>query len=88
MCYNAVRGSAPFYLSELLHLYSPSRSLHWLFVTYSLPPPPPPPSKQSNTKGSDGLDGKILRLSAPFIAETLTYIYNLCIDKNTFPQSI
>ena len=42
--------------------------------------------KQSNTKGTDGLDGKILRLSAPFIAETLTYIHNLCIDKNTFPQ--
>ena len=42
--------------------------------------------KQSNTKGTDGLDGKILRLSAPFIAETLTSIYNLCIDKNTFPQ--
>lgn len=42
--------------------------------------------KQSNTKGTDGLDGKILRLSAPFIAETLTYIYNLCIDKNTFPR--
>ena len=40
--------------------------------------------KQSNTKGTDGLDGKILHLSAPFIAETLTY--NLCIDKNTFPQ--
>ena len=42
--------------------------------------------KQSNTKGTDGLDGKILRLSVPFIAETLTCIYNLCIDKNTFPQ--
>ena len=27
MCYNAVTGSAPSYLSELLHLYSPSRSL-------------------------------------------------------------
>jgi len=31
--------------------------------------------KQSNTKGTDGLDGIILRLSAPFIAETLTYVY-------------
>ena len=31
--------------------------------------------KQSNTKGTDGLDGKIPRLSAPFIAETLIYIY-------------
>ena len=28
MCYNATTGSAPSYLSELLHLYSPSRSLH------------------------------------------------------------
>ena len=41
---------------------------------------------QSNTKGADGLDGKILRLSAPFIAGTLNYIYNLCVDKNTLPQ--
>ena len=27
MCYNAITGSAPSYPSELLHLYSPSRSL-------------------------------------------------------------
>ena len=27
MCYNAITGSAPSYLSELLHLYSPSRCL-------------------------------------------------------------
>ena len=27
MCYNAITGSAPSYLSEPLHLYSPSRSL-------------------------------------------------------------
>jgi len=27
MCYNAITGSVPSYLSELLHLYSPSRSL-------------------------------------------------------------
>ena len=27
MCYNAITASAPSYLSELLHLYSPSRSL-------------------------------------------------------------
>ena len=30
--------------------------------------------KQSNTKGTDGLDGKILRLSAPFIAKTLSCV--------------
>ena len=27
MCYNAITGSAPSYLSKLLHLYSPSSSL-------------------------------------------------------------
>ena len=27
MCYNAITGSAPSYLFEVLHLYSPSRSL-------------------------------------------------------------
>ena len=33
MCYNAVTGSTPSYLSELLHLYSPSRSLRSLSDT-------------------------------------------------------
>ena len=42
--------------------------------------------KQSNTRGLDNLDNKILKLSAPYIAETLTYIYNLCIDKCVFPN--
>ena len=41
--------------------------------------------KQSGTRGLDGIDGKILKLSAPVIAETLTYVYNLCIDKSLFP---
>lgn len=41
--------------------------------------------KQSGTRDLDGLDGKILKLSAPVIADTLTYIYNLCIDKCHFP---
>ena len=31
------------------------------------------------------LMGKILKLPAPVIAETLTYVYNLCIDKSHFP---
>ena len=42
--------------------------------------------KQSSTKGTDRIDGKILRLSAPFIADTITYIYNLIIEKNKFPK--
>ena len=42
--------------------------------------------KQTGTRGIDGIDGKILKLSAPVIAETLTYIYNLCLDKCYFPK--
>ena len=28
MCFNAINGSDPAYLSELLHVYTPSRTLH------------------------------------------------------------
>ena len=38
-------------------------------------------------KGTDGIDGKILRISASFIADTITYIYNLIIKKNKFPKA-
>ena len=41
--------------------------------------------KQSGTKDINNLDSKIIKLSAPVITETLTYVYNLCIDKNYFP---
>ena len=34
----------------------------------------------------DGLDGKIIKLSAPVIADSLTYIYNL-LDKYYFPST-
>ena len=37
--------------------------------------------KQSGTRDLDGLDTKILKLAAPLIADTLTYVYNLCIIK-------
>jgi hypothetical protein len=42
--------------------------------------------KQTNTRGIDGLDGKILKISAPYITDSLTYIYNLCIDKSYIPK--
>ena len=41
--------------------------------------------KQSGTRDLDGLDTKILKLAAPLIADTLTYVYNLYIMKDTFP---
>ena len=43
--------------------------------------------KQTNTRGIDGIDAKILKLSAHVIAETLTYVYNLCISKNRIPKA-
>ena len=42
--------------------------------------------KQSCTRDLDGLDRRILKLACPVIVETLTYLYNLCIDKNCFPS--
>jgi hypothetical protein len=41
--------------------------------------------KQTNTRGLDGIDNKILKISAAVISDSLTYIYNLCITKSYFP---
>ena len=43
--------------------------------------------KQSKSRGLDELDSNILRISAPIVAEHLTYIYNLCIEKCIYPQA-
>ena len=32
--------------------------------------------------GRDGISVKLLKMALPFLAETLTYIYNFCIEKN------
>lgn len=44
--------------------------------------------KQTGAHGPDGLNGKIIKLCAPAIAETLTYVYNLCLDKKVFPSAL
>ena len=43
--------------------------------------------KQSGTRDLDGLDTKIVRLAAPIITNNLTYVFNLCITKSTFPNA-
>ena len=43
--------------------------------------------KNKNSCGFDGISPKILKLSTPCIAESLTYLYNLCLDKSYFPIS-
>ena len=37
--------------------------------------------------GCDGISVKLLKIALPYIAETLTYISNLCIQKNVFPTA-
>ena len=44
------------------------------------------PNKKSS--GPDEISPKILKLSLPFTVESLTYIYNLCILNNTFPDRL
>ena len=41
--------------------------------------------KNSNALGPDNISEKIIKILSPYIVEYLTYIYNLCIDKNIFP---
>lgn len=42
--------------------------------------------KSSGTRDIDGLDTKILKIACPAIVDKLTYLYNLCIDKQHFPS--
>ena len=46
-------------------------------------------SKLDNKKstGCYGISVKLLKIALPYIAETLTYICNLCIQKNVFPTA-
>jgi len=39
----------------------------------------------SRTRDLDKLDARIIKLASPVIVETLTYLYNLCIEKRCFP---
>ena len=38
-----------------------------------------------NSCGFDGISPRILKLSTPCVVESLTYLYNLCLDKSYFP---
>ena len=37
--------------------------------------------KRSGTRDLEGLDGKILGIACPILVDSLTYLYNLCIEK-------
>jgi hypothetical protein len=44
------------------------------------------PNKKSS--GPDEISNYIIKVSLPYIVESLTYIFNLCITKNVFPSSL
>jgi hypothetical protein len=45
-------------------------------------------TKMDNKKssGPDELSNQLIKLSMPYIVESLTYIFNLCIEQNIFPS--
>ena len=44
--------------------------------------------KSKRSSGFDGISPKILKLSLPYIVVSLTHVYNLCIEHNTFPDKL
>ena len=36
----------------------------------------------------DGISNQLLKLSLPYIIDSLTYVFNLCIEKNVFPSKL
>ena len=44
--------------------------------------------KNKKSSGFDGISAKILKMTLPYIVESLTYIYNLCIEQNVFPDKL
>ena len=44
--------------------------------------------KNSSALGPDNVSVKIIKLIIPYITVPLTYIFNLCIQKNIFPSTL
>ena len=44
--------------------------------------------KNTNAVGPDEIPVNLLKIALPHIIEPLTYVYNLCIDKNCFPSQL
>ena len=44
--------------------------------------------KPKKSGGPDEINAHVLKCSIPYTSNTLTYIYNLCIQQNSFPQKL
>ena len=40
---------------------------------------------EKKSSGLDGISNQLLKLSLPYIIDSRTYVFNLCIEKNVFP---
>ena len=44
--------------------------------------------QKQKTSGLDGISNQLLKLSLPYNIDSLTYVFNLCIEKNVFPSEL
>ena len=44
--------------------------------------------ENKKSSGLDGISNQLLKLSLPYITDSLTYVFNLCIEKNVFPSEL
>ena len=42
--------------------------------------------ENKKSSGLEGVSNQLLTLSLPYIIDSLTYVFNLCIEKNVFPS--
>ena len=43
---------------------------------------------KKKSSGTDGISNQLLKQSLPYIVESLTHIFNLCIAHNVFPAEL
>ena len=44
--------------------------------------------ENKKSSGLDGISNQLLKLSLPYIIDSLTYVFNLCIENNIFPSEL
>ena len=44
--------------------------------------------KNKNSVGPDNINSFLLKLALPYVVESLTHVYNLCIEQNSFPPAL
>ena len=45
-------------------------------------------NNNNKKSGLDGISNQLLKLPLPYIIDSLTYVFHLCIEKNIFPSEL